>query len=1443
MLRKPITLLLAAIILVLLAYAGANAAPGVVKEDLKEIIPLSQVRPGMKGYGLTVFRGTRIERFDVEIIGILRKVNNGKDWIMVRMAGGPITQRGANIIQGMSGSPVYVNGKIIGAVAYGPGSFSKEPLGMLTPIEDMLDALDPNLPARPSGLSSGAASSLSSPIKVGDQTIRRIEIGDRTSSSAAPDGTLVMTPLMTPVMVSGMSARGIAKLTDLLDPYGMIPMAGPGAKADSVPVEFKPGAAVGVSLATGDIDLTGIGTLTYRRGNKIVAFGHPMFNIGPVDAPMTTAFVHDVFPSYQISSKIASPIKTIGRISQDRPWSIGGEVGKMPQMIPVTVDIDNAAIGRKRTAHVGIINHPILTPRLLLIVSAEALTETHGIPGDAMAKVKLEIEADQVGKIVRENQFFDQASIEIGALGDMQAILNILANNRFHPVDVKSVRLSVKIESGRRTAAVERIYVDKGSYEPGETIKVGVELRPYKSELIVKTMSVVVPQDAPDGRMPLLVVGGGMAGGPPMMGPDGGAKGPQMIVSAAGTAENVRQIIDEYLEQEKNNDLVARLVLPSAAVSVAGEKLSGLPGPIANVMKSPRTSVVKLEREEVKVVEPTDYVLMGGQTLAVKIERRRLSEKKQRSQPSQSPATQIESSPPPIIEMEESPSDEGMDFSMALPVALAAPPSTALEKTQSMPATAETASATTEAKDSASNEKSETKSDAASGKTAEKSVVRQPETWVQKSFQDFAKGTFKGTAATTEDDVRLARSISKLADISENYVWSVLPDGSGGVYAATGDHGIIFRIGSDGTSSEFFKTGEFEVHSIVKDSLGNIYASTAPNGRVYKMTPDGKGEMILDASEKYALALAVDSKDNVYVAYGDGGKIYRLAPSGTDEVFVTVPEASVLSLAIDGADNLYAGTGLNGIIYKITPDKTMSAVYNAAEDAISSVAVDAAGNVYAGAGDGKGNIYKIPASGVPDVVYDKAPRVLSLAVDKANNVYAVSDEQIIKIMPDKTVMSLDINRAGAQFVSVAVADDGSIYAGAANMGVVYRSAMAAEGVYESPVHDAGLPSKWGKISWLGDTREGAEITLETRTGNVAEPDATWSSWTPVSAGKSAQAVLSPAGRFIQYRANLAGSKDGEPVLKQISVAYLTENRAPKVVVTDPQPGAVIARKETIKWKATDPDKDALIYDLYYSADSGKTWNTIGSGFRQSKNGNGTEDLKKESGEEPAEEQEEKDANVDASSAAPPDADELMSQLKSELDQHPEIPQEIKDKMIAEAPAAIDKAVDAAADQSGKSDVIEDSSESGEGGATKQTSYSWDTTKVADGSYMIKVVASDRISNAVGFLSDEKVIGPVTVANEPPRVSVFRKEIKVNQDRTVIFDGYAYNMRIPLVGVQYKVGTGEWMAAAAKDGIFDSGSEPFTVSTQPLSKGKHTIEVKVVDAAGNAVTDKVVANVP
>ena len=1406
---------------ILLAAAGiASALPGVSADDAKQIMPVSQVKRGMRGYGLTVFHGTKIEKFDVEVLGVLKQMNSGKDFILVRVGGGPITTRSTGVIAGMSGSPVYIKGKLVGAIAAG-FNFTKEPIGMITPMADMLEALDTNLPARASGYSSTDISS--EPIVVNGKKATKVQIdAPGVKPRGVVDGVLHMEPLMTPLMVSGLSSRGMSRLSTILEPYHLQPTAGPGGggrTAEDLKATLVPGAAVGVSLASGDIDITGIGTLTYRRGEKVLAFGHPMLGIGAIDAPMSTAFITDVISGYQSSTKLGSPIKMVGRIFQDRPWSIAGAIGSMPKTIPITIQIDDQTDRRARTFRVNVINHPLLAARLATAVVGEAIFQTHPTPGDATAEVSYDVTADQIGKISRSNVFFDTASIEGASIADVGTLMQMLGSNPFYPVDIKSVNMKVKIIDKRNTASIDRIFIKQGEYEPGEKVEVGVVLRPYKKERITKTFSIKIPATAVDGKVVLQVRGGGsqgggmagLIGGPPNSMDEDGPPMPGLGGPTAANVDNVKQMVNKYLEREKNNDVVIQLLMRSTAMNVGGEKLSGLPSAIADVMKSSRNSGLKMERDEIKQAFPQDMIVSGSARLTITVKRKDLNERKSAKGSGGVPSMDSGDSglPPGLVgEMGDDSIDSVMGGDSEFESMASEPPAAVkedpapdedseedkAEPTDEATVTIKEAdtTVTTAAVKPEKTDKPTTSADASAKASDVKTVVRQVKTWSQKTQADFAKGTFSGVSASSKNKLEISPVLRKLAETPEQFVWSLVA-GKGGVYAGTGNSGKIYSVSESGEMKLFYDTGELEVHALARDAKGNVYAATSPHGKIFKIAADGKGEVLYKADQRYIMALALDGDGNLYAGTGDAGNVYRIAPDGTSKVLASINEQQVLSLHWDPHGFLLAGTGINGNVYKIDKYGKAEPIFDAPEDSITAVVSDSKGNVYAGTSP-KGVIYKILPSGRSETVFTKATRVLSMVEDQNDNVYAVSDGTLVKIAPDGTVTMLDSTREKAQFLALALDESaGALYASTGNIGSVYISKCCdVIGGYESPVHDAKMVSKWGRVRWVAETPDGTKVEPQTRTGNVSTPDDTWTSWSPVYTNASGEEIKGKDARYIQYKVTLKTSKESvTPKVSNVTVSYLTPNQPPDVKLTGPVGGEVWSGKETIKWVGVDPDKDTLTYDVFYSKDGGKEWTPLVGAI----SGSG------------------------AAPAGGKSSAEIVDKVKTTLEKSPDVPDEMKKSVL--------KGADALA--AAKPPVVPGSA----GSSSSSTTYSWDTSKAADGQYMVKVVASDKTSNATGALNDEVISDPFTVCNTPPKVTLYQKGVEMKAAGTATVNGSAATKLVDVVGVQYRVDGGAWSAATAEDGVFDSPSENFTLTTDNLSTGKHKLEVQAVDSAGNA----------
>lgn len=1389
----------------------AHPAPGArLKWDSKKFMRVSELRPGMKGYALTVFRGTKIEKFNIEILGVMAKFNQGKDYILFRALDGPSVTRSLGIAHGMSGSPIYINGRLIGAISMGiPGTqFAREPIALATPIEDMLEAWSPDLPQKPSDISASAPISASG-----------------ASASGMTDTRYQ--PINMPLMVSGLGTHSMSRLRDMMAPYHFDVMVGGGGalSADSLSTNplaqgatLQPGSAVGVSLVQGDVDYTATGTVTYRDGKRLLLFGHPFTSLGPIDAAMTTAYVVSIFPSYQDSVKLGSPIKTVGRIFQDRPFSVGGVIGPMPQMVPMTVSVNDLSTKRRKDFHVRIINHPLLTAQFVSQVGGAAIEQIHGQPGDSMATVSIDVDAEEIGHIKRTNTFYDAGAIDQSATGDLDSLMRLLSSNPFYPIAVKNVKMSVTIQNRHDTAEIDHLFLTQSKFAPGDTVNVGVVLKPYKRPLYTRMVPIKIPMNTADGTLTLNVQGGGTASGGGITSLLGGLL--QIRASEpVGSAVNIAQLVKKFNDKPRNNQLVTRLLLPTSALSIKGDKLTDLPPNLAAAMQSSRTTGLKTERDEVKETQTLPYVLSGSQSLSITVRRRDLIEAPAPLSSAVPPATTL----PPPASASEAPApsplsngggdgDDGNDDVARLmsptgfilyhrrPLMLAA--------VSSKPATADTKpapDATPEPPKPA----------------VVKPVGRLASVWHQGTQADFAAGNLTNVAVTSMGDVRLAPSLRKLADTTQNYVWSILPDGHGALYLGTGDSGEVLKMDAAGKTTSFFKTGELEVTSLALGKDGTLYAGTAPHGIVFAVSPDGKGRKALTAPDKYVTALALDDTGaNVYAATGGGtGRVYRVrdGQSSVSDPFFTSPEAHLLSLATDKDGNIYAGSSPNGIVYKITPDGKSSVFYDATEPNITALTVDKDGAVYAGTGP-TGTVYRISPDGTAKRVLGKLTTgITGLQADPDGAVYAVAGGTVTKINPDETTQSF-VAPEDQQFMSLALdPSTGAVYTGTGVVGSVYGigafrqtagQTNTLEGKYQSVVHDAGIRAKWGTLTWGADAPSGAGIQLQTRSGDVPRPDASWSVWSAPLTVPAGQTVTSPPARYVQYQAMLTGGSSAAPRLRDVTLYYLPRNQAPSVAIRKPSDGDAVSKDMLIEWTASDPDKDTLAYDVAYSKDGGQTWTPI------KKRAGATKTVTK---------------TVAATPASPA---VVIAQGATNLDKVPNLPPAVRAQILAQMKAEQLKtaATPPAAPKPADKGAVE----------LKETSFSWDTTEVPDGTYQVRVIASDKPSNPADFLTARALSAPFLVANAVPTltVQVTTGSLTSSDDTTIKLRGTVKTGPAFVKAVQAKIDGGDPIAASADDGLFDSPSEAWSLTLPSLTVGKHSVEVQAVDTAGNTVTKTV-----
>ena len=474
-------------------------------------MPLSEVRKGMKGYGLTVFEGTKIEKFDVEIVGVMHNIGPGQNLILAQVDS-PVVRR-AGIIAGMSGSPVFIDGKVIGALAYA-WQFAKEPIAGITPIEEMLKIAQVVRPAgaspagavpRMTGLDLLQALANNKPEEAFDRLVKGMVARPVHTVGGA-------TRIALPMSVSSFAPETIQRFAPYFESMGFqaVPAGTTTTSTTSrnAKTTFAPGDPVGAVLLTGDFNVAASGTVTYIDDEHVYAFGHPFLDMGEINFPMATSEVVGVLPSVASSFKFSNTGNIVGVLRQDRAAGIMGVLGAKADMIPVEVSLDGA--GPAQTYRVNVVRHSYLSPLMLAMVTDSIVSNAQRAAGERTVLMESEIRLKGFDPVrIREGFAGQQARQAIPQY--LALVAGYLMSNEFRDADIESVKIHLRHDDDLRIARLMEaslVMPDKGRVSPGDTVKVRTVLKPFRGEAFVETFDVRIPDEQAVGAAYLLVGSG-----------------------------------------------------------------------------------------------------------------------------------------------------------------------------------------------------------------------------------------------------------------------------------------------------------------------------------------------------------------------------------------------------------------------------------------------------------------------------------------------------------------------------------------------------------------------------------------------------------------------------------------------------------------------------------------------------------------------------------------------------------------------------------------------------------------------------------------------------------------------------------------------------------------------------------------------------------------------
>jgi hypothetical protein len=546
-------------------------ALGLSAGDTATTFPLEQVHPGLKGVAYTIFSGDEVEKVDLVVLGVLRDALGPKqDVILVQLLGEKAEHSG--VVAGMSGSPVYFDGKLAGALSLKLGVFTKEAIGGVTPIQGMLDV------ERDAANPKQTDTAGNSPSAVNTGTFppaSRVTLPQEFSSRTGAGAGQFLIPIETPLISAGLYPDTIAQFSKQISGWGMSMVAGGDAEPTPEDANLKPGDMVGVELIRGDLSIAPGCTVTaVESDGTVLACGHPIFSFGSVSMPMTRGHVVTTLASAMASTKIMTSGATIGTLTQDRTTAIMGKLGAGPPMIPVDVTLAMPNIEKK--FHFEVIESPQLTPLLVALATYNGITGSPAYGEGWTLRLDGDIELKGHTPVRLENLFApNDAPIPSGffVATEVQGIFARIYSNPYERAHVDGVHIKVTALAERRWSMIDNAWTEKSEVAPGETVAVKVLLRPYRGEPFIQEIPITIPPQTARGTLQLLISDGETLD-----------RTVDPMATMQGPLPGLEELIRLINRGRQNDCLYATLLQPTTTLLVEDKVMPNAPSSEINVL-------------------------------------------------------------------------------------------------------------------------------------------------------------------------------------------------------------------------------------------------------------------------------------------------------------------------------------------------------------------------------------------------------------------------------------------------------------------------------------------------------------------------------------------------------------------------------------------------------------------------------------------------------------------------------------------------------------------------------------------------------------------------------------------------------------------------------------------------------------------------------------------